>query len=77
MNTLQEVNVAINSTSGHYVKKAKQVICLDKITESFVVEGDSILTTKNHTTLELLGGCLITPQKVYNPYLKMFEKSKD
>jgi len=51
MKTLERVNVAINSTEGHFVEKAKQVICLDGVKEAFFVEGDAILTTKNHQTL--------------------------
>lgn len=70
-------NVAKNSTSGHFVEKAKQVICLDNVKEAFFVEGKAILTTQNHTTLPLEKDCLIMPQQVYNPYSKSLERSKD
>ena len=73
----QKINVAVNSTAGHYIEKAKQVVCLDEVKEMFFVEGDAILTTKNHQTLSLEKDCLIIPQKVYNPYTKMLERSKD
>lgn len=71
------VNVAPSSTSGHYVKKAVKVVNLDKVAEMFFVEGESELHTKNHTTLKQDKSCLITTQVVYNPFAKMFEKSKD
>jgi len=73
----ETVNVAPSSNAGHYVKGAKQVINLDKVNETFLVEGKSILETKNHTTLELEEDCLITCQVVYNPFEKMYSKSKD
>jgi len=73
-----KVNVAPSSTAGHYVEKAKKVVNLDEVNETFLIEGKSILTTKNHTTLNQDSDiCLITTQNVYNPYSKMFEKSKD
>lgn len=78
MNTLERgVNVAPSSTSGHYVHKAVKVINLDNVNETFLVEGKSELVTKNHTTLIQNESCLITTQRVYNPFSKMFEKSKD
>lgn len=73
----KKVNVAPSSTEGHYVEGARNVINLDEVTESFKVEGKSKLVTKNHTTLELEEECLINCQVVYNPFEKMFEKSKD
>jgi len=72
-----KVNVAPDSTSGHFVEKAKQVICLDERNGAYFVDGDSELTTKNHTTLSMDKSCLIISQQVYNPFSKMFEKSKD
>lgn len=75
--TIKGVNVAPSSTSGHYIQNAKRVINLDKVNETFFVEGKSKLVTKNHTTLEQETSCLITTQRVYNPFAKMFEKSKD
>lgn len=74
---IEGVNVAESSTSGHYIQGAKQVINLDKVNETFFVEGKSQLVTKNHTTLEQKESCLITTQVVYNPFAQMFEKSKD
>lgn len=72
------VNVAPASTAGHFVEQAKNVINLDSINDTYLVQGKSILTTKNHTTLEQNTDiCLITTQQVFNPYSKMFEKSKD
>lgn len=79
METLEKgVNVASKeSTSGHFAKGAKKVVLLNDITETSLVEGDCILSTKNHTDLEMKSDCLITIQNVYNPFSKMFEKSKD
>lgn len=71
------VNVAPTSTSGHFVKGAKNVVNIDDVNDVYVVEGESELTTSNHTTLKQKGSCLITTQVVYNPFLKMFEKSRD
>lgn len=72
------VNVASKeSTSGHFTKGAKRVVMLNDITETSFVEGDCILTTKNHTDLKMKSDCLITIQQVYNPLTKMFEKSRD
>jgi hypothetical protein len=73
----KKINVAPSSTEGHWVEKAKQVIELDKINETFMVKGGGILTTKNHTTLDIKEDSLITCQRVYNPFAQMFEKSKD
>lgn len=75
--TLKGVNVAPSSTSGHFVRGAKKVINLDSVNEVFFVEGKSQLVTKNHTSLKQEKSCLITTQVVYNPFAKMFEKSKD
>jgi hypothetical protein len=74
---LDGVNVAPSSTSGHFVKGAKNVVNLDNTNDTYFVEGSSVLVTKNHTTLKQDKSCLITTQVVYNPFLKMFEKSKD
>lgn len=77
MNT-KTINVASKeSTSGHFTKGAKRVVMLDDVTETSFVEGDCLLTTKNHTDLHMKSDCLITIQNVYNPFSKMFEKSKD
>lgn len=76
MNT-NVINVAPSSTEGHYVKGAKQVVELDAVNETFLVEGESELTTKNHTSLKMAEDCLITCQTVYNPFAKMFQKSRD
>jgi hypothetical protein len=76
-NTIERVNVAPSSTEGHFVKGAKQVINLDNVNETFLVEGQSVLETKNHTSLEIEEDCLITCQVVYNPFEKMYSKSKD
>lgn len=70
-------NVAKTSTSGHYVEKAKKVVCLDEVKEAYFIEGKAILTTKNHQTLPLEKDCLIMPQQVYNPYLQSLERSRD
>lgn len=77
METKEKINVAKQSTSGHYVEKAKKVVNLDAVNETFLVEGESQLTTKNHTTLEMKEDCLITTQKVYNPFAKMFQRAQD
>lgn len=79
MNTTTEtrVNVTPSSTEGHFIKGAKNVVNLDKVNETFLVEGPSVLETKNHTTLEIEEDCLITCQVVYNPFEKMYSKSRD
>ncbi|MBF0651685.1 hypothetical protein IR083_22970 [Dysgonomonas sp. GY75] len=77
MEDIKRINVAPSSTEGHFVTDAKKVVNLDKINETFLVEGKSKLVTKNHTTLEIKEDCLITCQVVYDPFLKAFEKSKD
>lgn len=73
----KKVNVAPSSTEGHFVEKAKEVINLDETNETFMVKGKSILTTKNHATLKIEEDSLITCQRVFNPFARMFEKSKD
>ena len=77
-NTKTRVNVAPTSTEGHFVVGAKQIVDLDKVNETFLVEGCATLETKNHTTLEVTAEkSLITCQQVYNPFSKMFSKSRD
>lgn len=72
-----KVNVAPSSDEGHFVKGARSVVMLDDVTEAFFVEGKSELVTKNHTTLEQDEDCLVNCQVVYNPFQRMFERSKD
>ena len=72
-----KVNVAKLSTEGHFVEKAKKVVCLDETKEAFFVEGEAVLSSKNHKVLGMEVNCLIMPQQVYNPYLKSLERSKD
>jgi hypothetical protein len=72
------VNVASKeSTSGHFVEGAKRVVMLDDITETSFVEGNCVLSTKNHTDLKMKSDCLITIQQVYDPFTGLFQKSKD
>jgi hypothetical protein len=73
----QMVNVAPTSTSGHFIKGAKNVINIDNINDTYFVDGESELVTQNHTTLKQDNSCLITTQMVFNPFSKMFEKSHD
>jgi len=77
--TIERQNVAPSSTEGHFIKGAKKVVNLDKINETFLVEVSetTILETKNHTSLEIKEDCLITCQVVYNPFEKMYSKSRD
>ncbi len=75
--TAPRTNVSPSSTEGHFVKGAKNVINLDKVNETFLVEGASVLETKNHTSLEIAEDCLITCQVVYNPFEEMYTKSQD
>lgn len=78
MELKQKVNIAPSSNEGHFVHGAKNVIDLEEnITESFIVEGESTLITKNHTTINLKEDSLINTQVVYNPFSKMYEKVVD
>jgi len=77
MEVKSRINVAPSSTEGHFVKEATNVVNLDQVNETFMVEGSSVLETKNHTSLKMQEDCLITCQVVYNPFAKMYEKSKD
>lgn len=78
MNTETRQNVAPSSTEGHFIVGAEQVINLDNVNETFLVEGKATLETKNHTTLEVKSAkSLITCQQVYNPFSRMFSKSRD
>jgi hypothetical protein len=77
MKTQARVNVAPSSTEGHFIKGAEKVVNLDAINETFLVEGKATLETKNHTSLEIEEDCLITCQVVYNPFAKMYSKSRD
>lgn len=75
--TIERKNVAPSSTEGHFITGAKNVIMLDEINETFLVDGPARLETKNHTSLEIEESCLITCQVVYNPFDKMYTKSRD
>jgi hypothetical protein len=75
--TKKMINIAPSSTEGHFIKDAKNVVILDELNETFLVEGTSQLVTKNHTTIENSEDCIITCQTVYDPYSKIFQKSKD
>ena len=71
-------NIAPSSDNGHFVEGRKvKVVDLDIANESFVVEGKSQLTTKNHTSLDMDETCIVTCQQVYDPLKKSFEKSRD
>lgn len=76
-NVANGVNVAPTSTSGHFIKGAKNVVNIDNVNDSYFVEGGSELVTANHTTLKQETSCLITTQVVYNPLAELYEKSKD
>ena len=73
----EKINIAKQSTEGHFVENAKRVVCLDDTKEAFFIEGDAELSTKNHQTLPLERDCLIMPQQVYNPYSQSLERSWD
>jgi hypothetical protein len=75
--TQSKVLIAPTSAHGHYVVGAKNVVNLDNVNETFLVEGKSVLETSNHTTLKMPTDCLITCQTVYNPFTEMYNKSKD
>ena len=73
-----KVNVAEKSTKGHFVEEySKPVICLDGTKEAFFVEGEAVLRTENHFTLNMEKDCLIMPQQVFNPYSRMLQRSRD
>jgi len=73
----KQPNVAPQSTKGHFIKNAKKVYCISEIKEAFFVEGDAIMTSENHGTTPIKNHSLLMPQQVYNPYLKILERSKD
>lgn len=73
----KSVNIAPSSQNGHFIKGAKKVVNLDAINETFLVKGKAVLETKNHTSLEIEQDCLITCQVVFNPFAKMYTKSRD
>jgi hypothetical protein len=73
----EAINVAPKSTSGHFIKGAKNVVNIDEVNDSYLVEGESELVTANHTTLKRDSSCLITTQVVFNPFTKMYEQSRD
>lgn len=76
--TPTRVNVTPSSTEGHFIVGAKQVVDLDKVNETFLIEGVATLETKNHTSLEIKTPMsLITCQQVFNPFSGMFSKSRD
>ena len=78
METLTKgVNIAPTSDHGHFVESARKVVNLDDITEAYFVEGASELTTANHKTLQMQEDCLINCQVVYDPFAKMYQRSKD
>ena len=77
MKTETKVNVAPSSTEGHFIKGARQVINLDNVNETFLVQGECELISKNHTTLLVKEDCVITCQTVYDPFKQVFVKSKD
>lgn len=77
MKTMKSVNVAPSSSKGHFVENAKSVVNLDKVNETFLVEGESTLTSENHTTLEMKEDCIVTCQTVYDPFKNEFTKSRD
>lgn len=78
MNQVKKVNVAPSSDEGHYIQNAINVIDLEVAeTETFFVQGSSILTTKNHTDLKRDESCVVSCQRVYDPILEASRKSKD
>lgn len=83
MNKTVGVNVAPSSTNGHYIKNltegkpAPRVIELSNETESFFVEGKSVLKTENHTTIKHSQSVLILTQSVYDPVSQLMRKAVD
>ena len=77
MKTETKVNVAPSSTEGHFIKGARQVINLDNVNETFLVQGECELISKNHTKLLVKEDCVVTCQTVYDPFKEVFVKSKD
>lgn len=66
----QKVNVAIDSTSGHFVEQLEKsindfnVVALENVKDGFIVNAGSKMTTKNHTDLINESPCIIVTQKV-------------
>lgn len=73
----KEPNVAKQSTHGHYIKKHKKVLCIDEVKEAFFIEGDAIMTSKNHGETPIANNSLVMPQQVYNPYTQSLQRSQD
>jgi hypothetical protein len=70
------VNVAPQSTKGHYVKNVP-VVNISEKAEAFFIKEKSEIVSENHGTLGILEKTLTMPQKIYNPYTKSMERSKD
>lgn len=73
----KEPNVAPQSTKGHFIKNARKVFCISEVKEAFFIEGDSIMTSENHSNTPIANNSICMPQQVYNPYTKALERSKD
>lgn len=71
------VNIAPSSTHGHFMKDARKVVELDRVNETFWVDGPSKMVTTNHTTVDNEDDCLVTCQTVQNHFLGKELKSSD
>jgi|694.fasta_scaffold54317_2 hypothetical protein len=74
------INVApASSTAGHFATEVeeRQIVVIDKQKDFRLIEGKSLLTTDKHTNLPMDKDCMVFPQTVFNPFLKLYENSKD
>jgi len=78
-NQANVINVAPSSTHGHFVKKAKKVVDLDSINETFLVEvnEEATMVSENHLELPVNEDCLVVCQKTFNGFSALYEQSRD
>ena len=78
MHTATRVNVAPSSDNGHVVTGQNlTVVNLDEASETFFVNGPSVMETANHTSLKTDTSSVVICQKAYNPMSRMHERVRD
>ncbi len=74
-----KANIAPSSTHGHFLQNAKNVVNLDEINETFLVEveGETEMVSENHLDLPVNEDCLVICQKTFNGFSALYERSQD